>query len=507
MNNRYQQILTTILLIVAVDIAVAANRYVATSGTNTPNTCLTQSSPCLTLQYAFSQMVSNDVLIIADGLYAGAVNDLNNNIKNGSNGAYTIIRAQNDGGVVITSEFLIGSDNTRKSYIEFHGLKINSANNKSIIGDHIKVFRTAFQGGPNGGNNSNLGIGTTDTAKAGSHHILLEDVWSYGLGGRYNILIYNSEDIIVRRAVIRHDGGWTLNVSSDPESGIVIYNSSRVQLQNVIVLDSIADSVNWASAFYNVNNGNNSFVRHDSTRTVGSLAINNNNNNTSFPCTGSGCVSNGTGFAWDDSLTMTNASLENSVAYNSGTSITSNGADKFVTINNVTLYGGAGDGIAKYGNGGAFTVRNTIINGKAGKAFNSGVSATNTTNVFCSNIVGATTACDTVNTTTPASNGLIYLPRTESGGYFSNNNLGANIIFKTGTSGTYYGDTGYDIDTTDALWPWPYQDRIAADMCPVRNSGLCATTLTTYIWGLLGAAVPTEFAAMPTPANFSVTKN
>jgi hypothetical protein len=72
---------------------------------------------------------------------------------------------------------------------------------------------------------------------------------------------------------------------------------------------------------------------------------------------------------------------------------------------------------------------------------------------------------------------------------------GANVLYQ------YVGGTL----TTAALWPWPYEDRIKADMCEssflasVGRTGSnaaqwCASgkTLTRYIWEAAGNPIPPE---------------
>ena len=38
--------------------------------------------------------------------------------------------------------------------------------------------------------------------------------------------------------------------------------------------------------------------------------------------------------------------------------------------------------------------------------------------------------------------------------------IGAQIRTKIGVDGTFYGDTGWDLDTGKPLWPFPYEDQI-----------------------------------------------
>ena len=79
--------------------------------------------------------------------------------------------------------------------------------------------------------------------------------------------------------------------------------------------------------------------------------------------------------------------------------------------------------------------------------------------------------------------------------------IGAQIRSKIGVDGTYYGDTGWDSDTGNTLWPWPYQDEwrskcsawsMEADSAyagsPAMDGarGFCGTGETLTSWLLKG---------------------
>jgi len=290
-----------VLFLVFSTNAYAVSRYVDTNGSDSGN-CTNASSECRTLDYAISQMQGGDTLIIRDGEY-GSLNETTvlKVPPSGAEGAYTIIKAENDGKVVIKRRLLIRNKNNPDHHIQFEGLKWKGPYGDIITGNNIKIFRCAFEGGPAGGNTTNLNIGSSDTQ---TDNILIEDSWFYGLGGRYTVLVFGSSNVIIRRSVIRHDGGWDIAGNFTPESGITIYNANRVQLQNVIVLDSITTSFNdsgnpknFTAAFYNVSNGGGD--KYKDTRIVGSIAFNNIRK----------------AFAYDDSSSKRNAIIEDSAAW------------------------------------------------------------------------------------------------------------------------------------------------------------------------------------------------
>ncbi|MBL8514456.1 MAG: hypothetical protein JNJ55_10740, partial [Betaproteobacteria bacterium] len=121
-------------------------------------------------------------------------------------------------------------------------------------------------------------------------------------------------------------------------------------------------------------------------------------------------------------------------------------------------------------------------------------------------VLGAAT-----NLLTPATNSLLK-PMTIPANLL-NNTPGAVITKRLGTSGTRWGQAGYDQPTAVDLWPWPFQDTIAAvfrESNPVPPGNSPATNdsnrgftsnvgnalyggpknLTTYIWEYLGNPCP-----------------
>jgi len=476
----------------------ADTHYVSTTGSNS-GSCTNPGAPCATLQYALGQMAGGDTLEIGAGTYSGSSNNLNTDsnsglIPNGSVGNFTTIKAAVDGTVDINAQLSL---NINSSYISFEGLKFSySASNftKNISGNHVKVLRTAFVNGAQG-NNQTLSLGKHDNQN--TSHILLEDVWAYGTGGRYNILVYNSSNIVVRRAVIRHDAGWSCD-GSNPESGITIYNSRNVELQNVLVVDSISDvlgACQGISAFYNVSNSSGG-TQHENTRIVGSMAINNNVD---------------TGMAWDDYNAIPNAVVENSVIYNSGNGITTNGnTRKDVTLNNVTVVAN-GTGISRYGDSDTIAINRSLFYNNGTALASSLDYNTTISDLYCYGNSGGQGNCNVTNVN-PATNGLLHLPRIEDASTLKTagtggTQIGAQILNKIGVDGTFYGEANFNTEQ-GALWNWPNEDRIATDLCAVRASALCsAASLTDYVWSILGNATPANLAPMPKPTGVTVTKN
>lgn len=478
----------TVLVMGASRSAHAATYYVNAAAANDSGSgSLSSPKKYISSGIALMSTTGGDILIIASGTYGNALDTITS-VRNGTAGRYNTIKADVDGGVVITRGFDVPSS---AQYLRFEGLKWDTTGTsfgKSIKGHHIKFLRCAFKGGPATGNTTNLSVGTNDRTP-GAQYILLEDVWAYGLGGRYNIIVYNSDKVIVRRAVVRHDGGWT-NTSGDPEAGITVYNSSDTLVQNSIVLDSNLTYSNWEKAFYNVKNGS-STNPHSNGVIVGSIALNNV----------------GYAYGYDDVGPIQNASISNSVAWASGGGVAiggGTGGGHAVAVTGMTVGNTAGHAFANWGNGGStLSVAHSIAYANTGNAFlNVGAHSYNSCNGNGTNCSGTGEV-----SYSPLANGLRYLPRIETGTTLKTGGqgaaqIGAELVKRIGVSGTLHGESGYDSVTDEDLWPWPNEARIRADMSDVASvgtRGFCAgsQTLTQYIWGHLGQPLPTLPLAAP----------
>ncbi len=478
--------------------AFAIDRYVDDTGTDSGN-CTNPSSECQTLGYAIQQMNGSDTLIVRDGLYEQP-NDAIVTAPSGTASGYTIIKAENDGGAVINAKLSLKDP---VHHIQLEGIKWKGSNNDVITGNNIKIFRCAFEGGPAGGNTHNFNIGTNDDDRK-ARNILIEDSWFYGLGGRYTLLIIWASEVVIRRTTIRHDGGWDtaglITPGSTPESGITIYNSENVQLQNVIVLDSITTSFqdaemlrprNFTAAFYNVSNEPD---RYRNTRIVGSISFNNIR----------------TAFGYDDGSNKVNAIIENSAAwradnaegYFAGSALTISNKDQ-VEARNLTLINSQKSGtsnttaVANWGENatGFLTIKNSIIT-NAPKGFKGSSESYNVCDLISQQ------DCNTTNSYSyiPQSNGLLYLTRIEDGSNLevdgeNGSTIGATIINRIGQSGTLYGEPNFDTLLNEPLWPWTNQARMVADFCSangIQDRGLCISgkSFTAYIWEALGSSCP-----------------
>jgi hypothetical protein len=422
-----------------------------------------------------------DTLIIAPGTYASS-NDALSKLPAGRADAYNVIKAASDGTVTIkqTLQLTFGAH-----YLQFEGLKWDHQSAKVIVGSYVKFVRCAFKGGPASGNTVTVVIGSND-ATPGASDVLLEDSWVYGPGGRYKVLVYNADRVVLRRVVVRHDGGWTYD-NNNPQAGIAIYDSTNIQAQNVMSIDGMTGLPAYESNIYLVTNGTTS-------QNAGNVAVR------GAIIIGGG----GNGIAWDGSQAISSSLLEDVVVWGaSAGGIASNGAANHGTINRATVKSG-GTGLADWRGNGVFSINSVVLYGNSADACTS-------VNVTASVSFGnGNNNCGT--TLNPLTSGLKYLPRTEAGSVLATAGAaggpaGAQVTKRIGTSGTLYGETGYDTVSTQDLWPWPNEARIKTDFAEYNSRGFSAgtKTLTDYIWSFLGSASPIVPAKVPAaPLGFSV---
>ena len=383
-----------------------------------------------------------DVLVIAPGTYADK-HDAIKGVPSGRPGAYNVIKAATDGTVVIQAPLLLPQAD---HYVTLEGLKWDYPDAKGIIGRYVKILRCAFSGGGPTGNTSSLVVGTND-ATPGAQYILIEDSWVYGPGGRYKLLVYNSDSVVLRRVVVRHDGGWTYD-HNNPQGGITSYNSSNVRLQDVMVVDSQTGLEGFESNIYFVGN-ESSKTPVKNVRLQGAIVIG----------------GPGNGIAFDDWKPYENALVEDVVVWGTAAGgFAANGSGHHVIVNRA-LIKSSGTAFADWSGKGDIQVKNALA--YQNKKVLSSVTASNVT---------------TLNST----NGLKYLPRVDKG---------PQIVKRIGVSGTLFGEPGFEDVTNEKLWPWPNEERIKADFAQVQPRGFAASnkSLTRYVWEQLGNAAPSEF--------------
>lgn len=365
---------------------------------------------------AYAQLQPGGTVIVKPGTYAPF------DLKACTAAAWCTVKAETDGTVNVTG-MNWGAGNW---YARVEGLKFTGTSTKSITGSFVKFVRTSFSGGPAAGNAVTLQIGTNDRTP-GASNILLEDSWAYGAGGRYKILVYNADRIVLRRVVTRHDGGWKYD-GQNPQACVAIYDSTNVRAQDLACLDSAQGLSGFEAALYLVSNGTTA-TRAANNVVSGAIVIDSPNN---------GIAAEGAASA---SWVVQDAAVLRSAAGGFNT----NGQGRLTVTRGFADVRGAP--FAAWN--GSLSASSCIYKGGA----NSGASLSS-----CSGTLPAAIT---------APNAL---------------GQGANIAFRIGRDGTLFGEAGFEDLTAAPLWPWPNEDRIKADFDAVRPA-FGGRSLTGYVQG------------------------
>ena len=476
-------ILAVVCLTLAPPVALGATYFVDASAPDDGGTgSRTRPKKYLVSGLRLMSARGGDTLVLEPGIYAGRRNSiLPTTLLHGARAgfkeaarSYNIIRASVDGGATIRGVLDMPLDS---AFLQFEGLKWDSLEEKKIVGHHLKFIRCAFENGPATGNVNTVTIGTNDRTP-GARDVLVEDSWVYGPGGRYKLLVFNSQRVVLRRVVVRHDAGW-IPSDDNPQGGIAIYNSQDVALQNGIVLDSDLDYADWLGAIAHVQNRIDGTLVSSRISVRGSIVLN---------------IAN-VGVSYEGNGAILDAQIANTVIWKVARSaLTLNGGSHLVLAHNLTVGDvSAGDAINLFGGKDAtLLVRNSIVSTGSTRAFyrQRGLLEENNNNCYS---MYRYAPCASIGDTSldPRRNGLSRLPRVDEGSALDRARLGANVTTRIGVSGTLYGEPGFDESSREALWPWPLELRLKTDLCEggIRR-GLCGTglSLTEYIWNFLDAA-------------------
>lgn len=457
-------------------------------------------SPKKYINSGIALLAPGDTLIIKNGTYSNA-NDaitraavVNNK---GSSGAWITIKAETDFGVIVTAGLGVAPLGSAPGaltgmYHIYQGIIWDNPIGKGYAATHVKFKNCAFKGAETTGNVATFGIGTNDAtaAQAGSF-ILMEDCLIYGKGGRYRMLVYECDKIVLRRVVARLEDGWNDSGDpGDPSAAFSIYNSTNVELQNCIALDIVAgDTSNLEAAYYHpANTGFNESEVWER----GCIAIN--------------CDT--VGWNWDDAQGITSSGLIDCSAILCPFPAQVNGggtSPKIVTVTRMTGYGmnvaGSRANLREFGNAAnSITLADSVMWNYQNYDHVDQVQTANS-NVFYDAAAPGSPPVAGQLSYNPNTNGILYPIRKETGSTAATSNKGATNVNKIGTDGTLWGETGYATTTGNALWPFPneatYKTLLAASRTirftavgALQLDGVTPVTLTSYIWEASGNAIP-----------------
>jgi hypothetical protein len=522
--RRYYITKTGFLLLVVISVgspAFASTYYLSPSGKDSYSSskAQNQATPWKTFAKAFGAMSGGDELILLDGTYSiandtGCINFQGSGSgqppSGSSKSSMTLVRALNPGSVFIdgTGDYeniaiFIGRKDRVDSYIEIRGITAYGGIHL-YNSDYSKIKTCGSRGG--------IGIGTNDHAFSCDYN-LIEDCWVWAKGSRIIAGSYEGRYNIWRRIVIRGDGCNTAdcNGSGNPNVGITVYNSQSTLLENVIVIDRI---LNGGEPYGDFTTAQHSGGANDYSLTgnqwLGCISIN----------------SEDIGYHFEgDIVTPPSHYIRDCIVIcdtlRAGFNLNGD-AGVIIESSSVFSLNGSSSGVFfRHGDSSTGQVIRNII-GYAPSAnyaiIRGGITSYTDTYAesFYSNRYYATSINVGEKTSNPLNDGnpksVLYPIRIELGSVlkgtgYAGVDYGANVLYKYGLDGTFYGDTGYDILTSTPLWPWPNEDRIQTEMSSNYGSqnekrGFCAIgkqldgttsiTLTSYIWEYLGNKIPND---------------
>ncbi len=514
--KRFCFIFAIVSLLFATTSLFASTYYISPTGDDSSGTG-SSVLPWATLSKGMTSIKGGDTLICKDGTYTGYVNSIyfggtgNQFPPFGTSSNYTIVKAEHDGEAIFDGQdknamfdYVDVSSPTDNVYWQFEGLlwcNTPGPNVNLIHASYVKFLRCgAYDCGD--GNTNNFYIRHDD-------YVLLEGCYSYGTG-RYKFEPYQSNHIILRNCVARHDR-HSFPGSPDVIANYSMYSVSDGEVQNCIAIDSDQSSYyinasEYAGCFA-VPSTDMSANRVNFTRCIGlNCAVGGiNSAKDSHEIVFQDCVVwdgktvDGNGFYTirGPNTSVLNCTFGNNISnglrfFNS--SDPDSGENNSVVKDNI-IYNQTGTSILMY------DVEGQDYNCLNGNSNATGVTGTHNTSVN-----------PLWNASTNLTGALKYITRIETGSNLkgqgeSGADIGANITTLIGTPGTLWGEAGYNTDTGVSMWPFPNEDLIRSKMKAYDEGGVsgdrgfCAegTTLTRYIWEYLGNTIPSSIYG-PTPA-------
>jgi hypothetical protein len=329
-------------------------------------------------------------------------------------------------------------------------------------------------------------------------------------------ITYRGNHNVWRRVMVRGDGCNGVNClgpdgGGNPNVGITVYETNNNELQNVMVVDRIlaqggSPYADFAEAMHNPASVSGEKFGLNYWR--GTISLNS-------PDTGYYFEPDGYSEIIGDILFPTNT-IRDCVAWNStkgGINLQGYAQNDF---QNCTTKGNSENGLRDQSSPGTGIVKNLVILGTGLYGINtvSSISYTNLSGNFGAayyqNTQQCTVGCKTSNPLTDGS--ILYPIRIENnsplkGAGSGGADYGANVLYRYGADGAFWGDTGYNTLTATELWPYPNETRIKKEMCTDMGEtrGFCSSaSLTKYIWEAAGNPMPATLYANTAPPSTPV---
>ncbi|MDO8521176.1 MAG: Ig-like domain-containing protein, partial [bacterium] len=483
-------------------ITTGTTYYLSPTGLDT-NTGLSQTAPFKTFAKAFSVLPAGGELVLLDGTYGVAQGT---GIINWDTSAYgantaqipsgisrsqmTYIHALNPGNVKIMGELFIGRSFRKDSYIKIEGITFEGGG--SLYNTSYVIVRNSGFHDVTQGTGSVFGIGSGDHTQGNTFN-LIEDVWIWGQD-RLIAINYRADNNVWRRVLVRGDGcnSASCTNSGGPNVGITVYESKNVSLQNVFVVDRILNGGtpygDFATAMHTSGFpfGNNEWL--------GTISLN--------------APDVGYYFEADIATLSPTRRVRNAIAWNSfgaGFNVQSSG-NTDVQNGTFKTSGGSSDSFRlRDADSSSDVITNIIALGNGRDGVNT-IADSNYVDVYgtwsdAAYRPGEGVCLTGCKTSDPLADGsLKYITRIENGSPLKGTSAGgadygANVMYRYGTDGSFWGDAGYNALTTNQLWPFSNEARIKKEMCTDTGvtRGFCSSgSLTQYIWEAAGSSMPAD---------------
>lgn len=422
-------------------------------------------------------MSGGDTLTIEDGTYTGANNRIDN-LPTASQSARTVIRARNDFSVIISTP-ASSVCSVDQSSVTIQGIIVKNPTFeqftfKSLTGSNWVKFK----------NCGSYGLVTGDETQrqnarifaADGLYTLFEDCWSFGQA-RYPFGTSSGssgEDAytVFRRCVVRVD--WS-NVDG-PTAGFANYDRNFVAFQNCIVIDS-SDTIttdlpltDGLKAFFTPNGAQN-------TSYTGCMAIGNEAAGIYVEPSPASTITITNCVVWDvfDVHRPTDAAIgyyKYHVYVDDGAAVTPHDidhctfgeggypADTSVEFHQVIQTDDLTNSmlINMDLDAGVYAFDDTNVTSHDYNGYWGNTGGRNVTGGIGANSI------DDHDPLATSTTSLQYLTRIKSGSTYSgagsSGDIGATVMKKIGTDGTFYGETGWNTTTANDLWPFPNEDNI-----------------------------------------------
>ena len=493
------------------------------------------------LQSAMAAMSAGDTLIIRDGTYTGASNQITTaNHPPESSTLWTTIKAEHDGAVLFDGEYarcmfdVQGAPSPYSALYNAHWVFEGIIWGRASVGVLVGIYNRSYVKFLRCGG-FDAGTGNAPVFFAGRcSYLLFDGCYSWGRG-RSSFTAwgsdYNNDHIIFRNLVSRIDRV----LGEEPIYNFGMYSAQYGLVQNCIAIDTDQDD------YYLNGSGDGTIGR---TNWSGGISIPSTDrdandikiyNSIVFNSHIGGIYTTGNNYhsydvSWDNVVVANVRNLPD-LNVNSWRGIRD-------TVSHITFVDGylngndtAGShGFSTYGTT-DFYISNSIVARYTGPSDNvtyglvgdyQAIYGNNSPFSSSGTPIG-THSLTTINpiwhASTNPTGALKYITRIESGsnlsGQGSTGDIGANLTTLRGTTGALWGEAGYDSDTGVSMWPFPNESLIKAKMASYTGGGVNGArgfaasgtqldgtseiTLTSYIWEYLGNQMPSDIYGTTEP--------